>query len=181
MVWCTTKHNDQTENQETDHGNDLDGGEAEFGFAVDAYGENVQAKDDNNDDSNPDSWVVFLLLVPKINEEGSSRDLGAECNRILVPVVPSGCETKSWISVTSAVLWDSTGQWQPCSHLPESLHHGKNSDTGNGVAKEDGDGTSIGESLSDTKEQPSTDGTCERKLVYVSFTMCTSYTYHRLR
>jgi hypothetical protein len=63
VVWCTTKHNDETQDQETNHRYDLDGGE-----------------------NNPDRRVVFLFLVPEIDEKSGSRDLSAERDGVLIPV-----------------------------------------------------------------------------------------------
>jgi hypothetical protein len=58
-------------------------------------------------------------------------------------------------------LWDTTGKWEPCGHLAETLHHGDDSDTGDGVTEEDRDGTGIGEGSTNTKEQTSSNGTTE--------------------
>jgi hypothetical protein len=41
VVWCTTKHDDETQDQETNHGYNLDGGEDKLGFSVDADSEDV--------------------------------------------------------------------------------------------------------------------------------------------
>jgi hypothetical protein len=59
MIRCTTKHDDETQDQEADHSYDLDGGEDELGFSVDADGEDVQAQDEHDDDGDPNGWIVL--------------------------------------------------------------------------------------------------------------------------
>ena len=68
-------------------------------------------------------------------------------------------EAKSGIRVTSAVLRKSTGKRKPSRHLSETLHHSEDRDTSDGVAKQNREGTSVGESAGNTKEETSTNGT----------------------
>jgi hypothetical protein len=110
MVRCTTKHNDETSDQKTEYGNDLNRGEDELRFSIDVDSENVQEDNDDDDDTDPDSRVVFFFLIPIRDEDSGSRDFGAECDRTLIPIVVTDSETESRIRITSAILRDSAGE-----------------------------------------------------------------------
>jgi hypothetical protein len=86
MIRRTTKHNDETQEQKTNHGYNLDGGEDKLSFSVDANGEDIQGKNEQDDERDPDCWIVLPFLVPEIDEESSSRDLSAERDGVLVPI-----------------------------------------------------------------------------------------------
>jgi hypothetical protein len=70
-------------------------------------------------------------------------------------------KAKSGIRVASAVLRKSTGKRKPSRHLTETLHHSEDRDTSDSVTKQDREGTGVGESAGNTKEETSTNGTTE--------------------
>ena len=157
--WSTAEVNDQGKEKQTDNGEDLDRSEDELGFSVDGYGKDVQSKNDDNDDGDPSSLVDGV--VPETNNNSSGGDFSAKSNGRVVPVVPSNSKTESRVDVAGAVLWDSTREREPCTHLTKTLHHGEDGTTGEGVTKEDRQGTGVGESLADTEEKTGTNGTTE--------------------
>jgi hypothetical protein len=123
-------------------------------------------------------------LVPEVDDESGSGDLSAECNGVLVPVVPTidsqlGCvgvsgmnlpdsKAKSGIRVASAVLGKSTGERKPSRHFTKTLHHSEDGDTSDGVTKKDRERTSVGESTGNTEEETSTNGTTKSDELDVS-------------
>lgn len=89
MVWRTAEHDDKRGNEQTQNGNYLDTSEDELSFSIDTYGEDIQGDDDDDNDSNPNGRVDFLLSIPEREEDGSSRYFSTESDGTLIPVVPS--------------------------------------------------------------------------------------------
>lgn len=85
MVWGAAEPDDDTAEEETEDCDDLDGCEAELGFTVYRYSEDVQANDDDNDDSDPDSLVDLALGIPEADDDGSGRDFGTKSDGTLIP------------------------------------------------------------------------------------------------
>jgi len=54
---------EEGEDDETHDGDDLEGGKAELGFTVYRYGEDVEAKDDDDDYGDPDCGRAFFRSV----------------------------------------------------------------------------------------------------------------------
>lgn len=131
LGWSSTEIENECQEEQRDNGDNLDTGKHELSFTVDGHSEDVQGDDNNDEDGDPDSGVDFL--VPKADDNCGGRNFSAERNRRLVPRIPSHSETHRRVDVTRAVLRNSTGKGQPCCHLSETLHHGENSDTSEGI------------------------------------------------
>jgi hypothetical protein len=66
MVWSSTKHDDQTSNEQSQDRYNLYGREYEFSFSVNRNSEDVKKDDDDNDDGDPYGRVVpsgMLVVV----------------------------------------------------------------------------------------------------------------------
>ena len=87
VVWSTAKINNESHDQQTNDGDDLDGSEDKFGFTVDLDGENVQADDESDDESDPDCDTDVIRTLPVLDDDGGSRDFGTESNCRIVPVL----------------------------------------------------------------------------------------------
>ena len=61
----TTQIDDETEDDETDNGDDLDGGEPELAFTEGAGAQKVDEDDDDTGDSDPYGIVYFVVPVYK--------------------------------------------------------------------------------------------------------------------
>ena len=62
MVWSTTQIDDETDEDETNNGDDLDGGEPKLAFTEGAGTQKVD--DDNNDAGYGDPYGIVDLAVP---------------------------------------------------------------------------------------------------------------------
>lgn len=71
VVRSAASHKDNTENDETDDGDDLDGGEPEFGFSVCPRSEEIDGQDENEADRHP--YGRMGRLVP-IGDDDLGRD-----------------------------------------------------------------------------------------------------------
>ncbi len=136
VIGSTTEPDDDTSDEKTNNGDDLDGGENELGFTVDGDGKDVQADDEDEDERNPDSWVVLSFCVPELDQKSGGGDFSTESNGAVVPVVPSDSEAKSGVDVSGAVLGDSTGERKPCSHFTQRLHHTEDKHTSDAVSEQ---------------------------------------------
>ena len=83
----STKIDDQGHEEQSDNRDDFDTGEHEFRFAVDLDSEDVEAEDDDDDDGDPCGDIDTLGAVPELDDDGSGRDFGAECDGGLVPIL----------------------------------------------------------------------------------------------
>jgi len=132
-VWSTTEPDNDTSQEKTENGNQLDRCETEFGLTVDGDGEDVQEEEEDNDNGNPDSLIDLLLCVPEADNDSGSRYFGAEGDGVLVPwerqyyktqwaeavltVVPAGSETESRVNITRGILRNGTREREPGGHL----------------------------------------------------------------
>jgi hypothetical protein len=89
MVWGTTEHDNKRDNQQAKNSDDLDTGEDEFGFSVDANSKDIQGEDNEDDDGDPDGGVDLLLGIPERDQNGGSRYFSTQSDGTLIPVVPS--------------------------------------------------------------------------------------------
>ena len=87
MLWSAAKINDESHDQETNDGNDLDGCEDELGFTIDLDGEDVQADDESDDESNPRRNRDVLCAWPILNDDRGGRDFGTESDCRVIPVL----------------------------------------------------------------------------------------------
>ena len=76
VVWGTAEPDNYTAEEETKDCYDLDGCEAELGFTVYGYGEDVQANDDDDNDCNPHSLVDLPFCIPETDNDGCGRNFG---------------------------------------------------------------------------------------------------------
>ena len=159
MVWRAAEIDDKSEEQQADDCDDLYRCEDELGFTINGDSEDVQTDDEGQNEGNPSSLID--CVVPEPDDDGSGRDLGAECERVTDPVVPSDSESQGRVDVTSAVLRDGTRERQPGRHLAQTLHHGVDGDTGQGVTEEDRERTRAHEGFSDSQEETCADGSAE--------------------
>ena len=83
----SAKVEDQSQQEQTDDGDDLDASEAEFGFTIDRHGEDVEAHDHNDDDGNPCGNVDVLGTRPELDDDGRRGNLGAECDGTRIPIL----------------------------------------------------------------------------------------------
>jgi hypothetical protein len=133
LVGTAAQIDDQGQNQESHNGDDLDTGKDEFGLTINADGKDVQRDDDDQDDADPHGLIDGI--VPETNDDGGGRDLGTQRQRVRIPIVPTDGEPHRRVDVTSTVLGDGTGEREPGRHLPQTLHHGVDGDTGHGVTE----------------------------------------------
>lgn len=104
LVRTTAGSQDDTEDDEADNGEDLDGRKPELAFAVDTGASEVNRKNDNEADGDPDA--VVDSLVPVIDQYCSRRELSRKDNGPVVPLLQrktrekkSGLEKlASWLS-----------------------------------------------------------------------------------
>lgn len=87
MARGTTKIDNESDNEKTNNGHNLDASEDELGFTVYRDGENVQANDNNNDDGDPGSLVD--TVVPETDDDRCRRNLSTQSEGRVVPVVPT--------------------------------------------------------------------------------------------
>lgn len=85
LIWGTSEPDDDTAEEETQDGDDLDRCETELGLAINGYGEDVQADDDDDDDGDPDTLVDLFFGIPEANDDSCSRYFSAESNGTLIP------------------------------------------------------------------------------------------------
>jgi hypothetical protein len=84
-VGSTTGRDDDTEDDKTDDGQDLDGSEPELAFTVDTGTKEVDDDDDNETERDPES--VVYRFVPEVNENGSGREFGRHDDDPVVLIV----------------------------------------------------------------------------------------------
>lgn len=77
-------------------------------------------------------------------------------------------ESKSIVDITGAELRNGTWQWKPSSHLTQTLHHGVDRNTREGVTQQNGKRTRGCESTSNTQEQTCSDGSTKGDELNVS-------------
>lgn len=125
--------------------------------------------------------------MPVVDDQRSSRDFGTEGDGRVVPIllleisaihqsqpqdwvtyVPSDCESESIVDVAGAELRNRSRKREPCSHLTKTLHHGENSETSEGITKEDRKRTGLGEGTSNSQEETGSNGTTESDELDVS-------------
>lgn len=87
MLWSTPKINDESHDQETNDSDDLDGCEDELSFTIDLDGEDVQANDESDDESDPRRNRDVLRALPILNDDGGGRDFGTESDCRSIPVL----------------------------------------------------------------------------------------------
>lgn len=88
MVRAATKHDDQSNDEQTEDSDNFHGGKDEFRFTVYTNGEDVQGDDDQDDDCDPDRRRDLAFCIPEVDDQSGSRDFGAESDGVLVPVIP---------------------------------------------------------------------------------------------
>lgn len=108
FVRSTAQIDDESKDQETNNGNDLDTGKDKLGFTIDRYCEDIQTEDENNDDRYPCRDVNIRSTRPEANDGGGSRNFSAEGDCGRVPIVPADSKTQSVIAISRAILWNST-------------------------------------------------------------------------
>ena len=87
MLWSAAKINNESHDQETNDGDDLDGCEDELGFTIDLDGEDVQTDDESDDESDPRRNRDVLRALPILNDDGGGRDFDTESYCRSIPVL----------------------------------------------------------------------------------------------
>lgn len=165
----TTGRDDDTEDDQTDNGEDLDGGEPEFGFTVGTGTEEVDKDDDEETDGDPDTIVDFG--GPVVDQDGSGGKFGGENDGPVVPVVPapglsasrfwveyySHGERQSGVDESLGEFNVTPGNGEVGNHLSEGDHDGETDGTHQGVTHPQTERTTVGQSTTGTQEQPCTD------------------------
>lgn len=157
----TTTIDDESEDQQTDDGDDLDRGKDELGFAIDGDGENVETQDEDDDDRDPGCDVDMDSTMPILNDGRGSGDFGAQGNGTGVPVVPSHSKTHGVVDVSSAELRNRTRKREPSGHFAKGHHHGKHGEPSEGIAQQDGQRTGLRKGTTNTQKQTGTNGAAE--------------------
>lgn len=87
VVWCAAAHDDETDKNQTDDGDELDAREPELGLTKDLDGEDVESEVDAQNDGDP--YSSGHGRGPVIQNDGTRRGLGGDKNGVGVPVVPA--------------------------------------------------------------------------------------------
>lgn len=129
--WPSAEVDNKGEDDQADDGKNLDACEAKLSFAVNRYGEDVEAYDEDDDQRYPRRHVDAHGAVPVLNDNGCRRDFGAERDRGQIPVlhpktsdvivgrerggrrmathVPSDSKPHRSVDVSRTELWDGAG------------------------------------------------------------------------
>ena len=104
MLWSTAEIDNESHEQQTNHCDDFETGEDEFGFTVDLDGEDVQAEYEKDEEGNPYSHRNVVCAMPVLDDDRCCRDLGAEGDRRGVPVLFEGPSQPIVLSLPSLKL-----------------------------------------------------------------------------
>lgn len=163
---ATTTDQDDTQDDETDNGSDLDDGENELGLTVTLDTEEVDDNDENVEDGTVGSGVCFR--VPVLDGDGSSDQLQGQHDQPLHGVVPGHGETPRWVDESNVVSDEGTGNRERDGQLTQGLNGGENHRADQGVGDQDGRGTTQRQHTTRTNEQTGTDGTTDGDHLQVS-------------
>ena len=96
-------------------------------------------------------WLVFALLLTYGEQEVLvSQSAQQQPEQGLGTYVPSNSKSESIVAVAGTELRNGSWEGKPSGHFTQALHHGKDRDTGEGVAKQDRKRAGLCESTSDT-------------------------------
>lgn len=89
MVRSTTKINDECHDEQTNDSDDLYTGKYEFGLAIDCNGEEIEAKNKDDDEGDPYCNTDVLSALPVVDNDGGGGNLSTESNRGGIPILGS--------------------------------------------------------------------------------------------
>jgi hypothetical protein len=87
VFWAATKINNECHDEKTNDCNNLNTGKYELGFSVDGNCKDIETNDNDDDDRDPRGDIDISCSFPKLDDNGSSRNLGAEGDGGIVPVL----------------------------------------------------------------------------------------------
>jgi len=140
-VRTTTNIKDDTKDDETNDGYDLDDREKELGFTVTFDTEKVDANDNKQEDGDPSVGVD--RVVPKFNGECSSDNLQRKHDEPLQSVIPAHGEAPSRVEETGRVCRERTSDGEEDCHLTKSMNSTVKHDTNDAIGDEQRGRTSI--------------------------------------
>lgn len=118
----TTQIDNETKDDETNNGEDLDGGEPELAFTEGAGTQKVD--DDDNDTGDGDPYGIVDLVVPVVDEDGGGGQLSGEGDDPIVPVIPAHRKSHGWVNETSGEGHLTTGYGEECGQFAQGQHDG---------------------------------------------------------
>ena len=68
LAWDSAAVDDESQKEQTNNGDDLDGSEDEFGLTIDGDREDIQAEHQNDDERDPGCHVDVSSTFPELND-----------------------------------------------------------------------------------------------------------------
>lgn len=139
---------DQTEEDESENDNDLDGRKPELQLAEVLDAEKVNGHDDDEEDGDPDTRIHSFGRDPVLNDQCSSSQLIGSGDDVFEPIRVSQRETKGRVDESVGINGETTSSGEPGGHLAQSSHDHVDEETDDGVGDENGGGTGVGQRCS---------------------------------
>lgn len=160
VVGATTKHDDETDNDQTHDCDEFDGRKPELGFTEDSDCDDVQKQDNDEEDGNPDG--IMDRRLPVFQQDGSGSGFSSDQNGVCVPIIPPRRKRKGRIHKAFDKVRDGNalhGQvsddfCQVVHDIPDDDHHGQ-------VSHEQRGGTDQGKDSTGSHEETCSDSTAE--------------------
>lgn len=159
MIGATTKGNDESKQNKTQNGDDLDRRQPELEFAKELDTDEVNQENDDEDDGNPNTRVDFLTRNPELNDKGTSGELVRSDDNVLEEVSPTNTETKTRIYKSRSISRKTIRHGNPGGHFTKGAHDHVDNETDKRIGNKDRSRTSSGQSRTGTNNQTGTKGT----------------------
>lgn len=159
VIRASSKSENQTQNDKTHNGDNLDGRQPELKLSKELDTNGVDGDNDYQENGNPDSWIHLFSRQPVLDNKSCSSQLVRGDDDVLEPVGVSNSETKARVDESRGVSGESIGKGQVSGHLSEGTHDKVNNKTNKRVSNENGAGSSINKSRTSSNNQTSTQST----------------------
>ena len=157
-------HQDAKDEEEDDDG-DFDEREPEFAFTIGAGGQGIEPEEDGEEDRGP--YPTGGVGRPVLHDQRGGREFGGDCNRPVVPIIPTDGEAEAGGDEASGVFPEAAGQRNVGSHFAEGLHQQEDHEPDECVSQECAAGACVGDGGAGGDEEARADGTADGDHVHV--------------
>lgn len=157
LVADTTTVDDNTKDDETNTGADLDDGEHKLDLTVSSNTEELNTNESDKEDGDPDSHVD--IFSPELDGDGGSDQFKGEHSQPSQSVLPTHGEAPRRIDEAADVCEEGTVDGVEDSHLSQGQACAEKHDTDDEVTDEESSGATLLKGTTRTDEETSTDGT----------------------
>ncbi|KAG7821287.1 hypothetical protein KL928_001371 [Ogataea angusta] len=164
--WTTAAVEDDTEDDEPDHGDDLDEGEHELGLTVASDSEKVDNHNHHIENGHPGSRVDGR--VPELDRQRRSHQLQRQHHEPLQSVVVRHAETPARRNEPGVVLDKRTGNRERDGQLSHGLHSTVDHDTDQSPRNDERGGAARGQRASRTDKKTRSNGASQSNHLDVS-------------